>query len=179
MARPYGRGRRLFNLIAPWPIVLWVLAALVWPGAVSAPRSAVAAEQPKLLLLGDSLFAGYGLPPAEGFAAKLDAELRARGLDVALIDGGVSGDTTAGGLARLDWLLAEQPTHAIVELGGNDVLRGLPPEDAFRNLDTILPKPDAAGVEVLLAGMYAQPHLGPDYAAACARTYPPLAPHPP
>src|SRR3546814_9428963 len=110
MARPYGRGRRLFNLIAPWPIVLWVLAALVWPGAVSAPRSAVAAEQPKLLLLGDSLFAGYGLPPAEGFAAKLDAELRARGLDVALIDGGVSGDTTAGGLARLDWLLAEQPT---------------------------------------------------------------------
>src|SRR3546814_1192018 len=63
MARPYGRGRRLFNLIAPWPIVLWVLAALVWPGAVSAPRSAVSAEQPKLLLLGDSLFAGYGLPP--------------------------------------------------------------------------------------------------------------------
>src|SRR3546814_14289975 len=74
MARPYGRGRRLFNLLAPWPIVLWVLAALLWPGAVSAPPSAVAAQPTQLLLLGDNLFAGFCLLPAAGSAEKLDGE---------------------------------------------------------------------------------------------------------
>lgn len=164
MGRAYGPVPGLFNLAR-----LLLLVALV------AHASVAAAAPAKLLLLGDSLTAGYGLPPDQGFVAKLGEALQERGLSPTIVDGGVSGDTTAGGLARLDWLLAEKPTHAMVELGANDALRGLQPEEAFRNLDAILTRLDEAGVEVLLTGMYAPPNLGAQYGKAFAAIYQRLA----
>ncbi len=128
-----------------------------------------------LLALGDSLTAGYGLPPGQGFVPRLEAALRARGRAVRVLDAGVSGDTTAGGLARLDWALAERPRAAIVELGGNDALRGLDPRQTYANLAAILDRLAARGVPTLLAGMLAPPNLGADYGRAFAEVYARLA----
>lgn len=122
-----------------------------------------AAAETRILALGDSLTAGYGLPTGQGFAPQLEQALRARGHDVRVIDAGVSGDTTAGGLARLDWALADDPQVAIVELGANDALRGLDPDQAYRNLDAILVRLKRQGVRVVLAGMVAPANWGPDY----------------
>jgi acyl-CoA thioesterase I len=121
---------------------------------------------PRLLILGDSLSAGYGLPAADAFQAQLSAALAKAGHPVHLIDGAVSGDTSAGGLARLDWVLADGADAAIVELGGNDGLRGLDPASTERNLSAILDKLAARHIPVLLAGMYAPPNLGPQYEQA-------------
>ena len=120
----------------------------------------------RLLVLGDSLAAGYGLPASEAFQAKLRAGLKARGLDVVLIDGAVSGDTTAGGLARLEWVLAEGADAALVELGGNDGLRGLDPRNTEANLAAILDRLAQEGIPVLLSGMLAPPNLGKPYGDA-------------
>jgi acyl-CoA thioesterase-1 len=120
----------------------------------------------RLLVLGDSLAAGYGLPHAEGFQAQLAAALAKAGHPVTIIDGAVSGDTTAGGRARLDWVLADGADAAIVELGGNDGLRAIDPADTEANLTAILDALAARGVKVLLCGMLAPPNLGPDYDAA-------------
>ena len=117
----------------------------------------------RLLILGDSLTAGYGLPRAEGFQARLTAALTAKGLEVTIIDGSVSGDTSAGGLARLDWVLAEPADAAIVELGANDGLRGLAPLEMERNLTAILDRLAAKHMKVLLSGMYPPGNFGPDY----------------
>ena len=119
----------------------------------------------RLLVLGDSLSAGYGLARDQGFEAQLAAALAARGLDVRVIDGAVSGDTSAGGRARLDWVLADTPDAAIVELGANDGLRGLDPVEMRANLSAILDTLAARHIPVLLTGMYAPPNLGPDYEA--------------
>jgi acyl-CoA thioesterase-1 len=118
----------------------------------------------RLLVLGDSLSAGYGLPHADGFEVRLADALRAQGHDVTIIDGAVSGDTTAGGLARLDWTLGDGADAAIVELGANDGLRGVDPADTEKNLTAILDKLAAKHIPVLLTGMYAMPNLGADYA---------------
>jgi len=120
----------------------------------------------RLLILGDSLSAGYGLPHADSFEAQLAAALRAHGHAVHIIDGAVSGDTSAGGLARLDWTLADGADVAIVELGANDGLRGVEPADTEKNLTAILDRLGAAHIPVLLSGMYAMPNLGPDYSQA-------------
>lgn len=120
----------------------------------------------RILALGDSLTAGYGLPRDEGFVAVLQAALRGRGHDVSVIDAGVSGDTTAGGRARLDWALADGADAAIVELGGNDGLRGLDPGQTGANLAAILDALAARRIPVLLSGMYAPPNLGADYQRA-------------
>ena len=117
----------------------------------------------RLLVLGDSLAAGFGLPAAEGFQARLLAGLRARGLEVQLVDGAVSGDTTAGGRARLDWVLAEPVDAALVELGGNDGLRGIDPRNTEANLAAILDALAARRIPVLLSGMLAPPNLGREY----------------
>jgi acyl-CoA thioesterase-1 len=130
-----------------------------------APAPAMAAPL-RLLVLGDSLAAGYGLPASEAFQAKLLAGLKARGLDVVLIDGAVSGDTTAGGRARLDWVLAEGADAALVELGGNDGLRGIDPRSTEANLAAILDRLAQEGIPVLLCGMLAPPNLGQDYGDA-------------
>jgi acyl-CoA thioesterase-1 len=125
---------------------------------------AAAVEQPiRLLAIGDSLTAGYGLPPGEGFVPRLQAALDARGRSVRVIDAGVSGDTTAGGLARLDWALAENPDAVLLELGANDGLRGLPPQQVRANLNAILDRLAARNLPVLLAGMLAPPNFGAAY----------------
>lgn len=128
-----------------------------------------------MLLLGDSLTAGYGLPQDQAFPVRLETALRGRGLEVTVLDGGVSGDTTAGGLARVDWALADRPSHAVVELGANDALRGIDPATTRDNLDRLLSRLRQAGVKVLLAGMYAPPNWGKAYEEAFRRIYPDLA----
>jgi acyl-CoA thioesterase-1 len=118
----------------------------------------------QLLILGDSLTAGYGLPVSEGFQAKLAAALKAEGVNVALVDGAVSGDTSADAAARLDWVLAGgRVDAALVELGGNDGLRGLDPAAMERNLTHILDVLAAHRIPVLLSGMLAPPSLGAAY----------------
>ncbi len=133
------------------------------------------AEPMRLLALGDSLTAGYGVAADAAFPAQLERALRAEGYDVTVLNAGVSGDTTAGGRARLDWALADRPQAAIVELGANDGLRGLDPAQAERNLDDILTRLKTSGVRVLLTGMRAPPNFGPDYAAAFEAVFPRLA----
>ncbi len=120
----------------------------------------------RLLVLGDSLAAGYGLARPDGFQARLAAALAAGGRQVTLVDGAVSGDTTAGGRARLDWALGDGADAAIVELGGNDGLRGIDPKATEANLAAILDALAAKGIPVLLTGMLAPPNLGPEYGAA-------------
>jgi len=127
------------------------------------PSQARAAAPVQLLILGDSLTAGYGLPVEDGFQARLAAAL---GPNVALVDGAVSGDTSADAAARLDWVLAGGPVDAaVVELGGNDGLRGLDPAAMQRNLTYILGVLAAKHIPVLLSGMLAPPSLGADYGA--------------
>ncbi|MBV8096820.1 MAG: arylesterase [Acetobacteraceae bacterium] len=125
----------------------------------------------RLLVLGDSLAAGFGLPPGEGFEPKLAAALRAHGREVQIIDGAVSGDTTAGGRARLDWVLGESADAAIVELGANDGLRGTDPRATEANLRAILDTLAARHIPVLLSGMYAPPNLGPEYGRAFRQVF--------
>jgi acyl-CoA thioesterase I len=120
----------------------------------------------RLLILGDSLSAGFGLPHVDGFEVQLQQALRAHGYDVSIIDGAVSGDTSAGGRARLDWVLAGGADAAIVELGANDGLRGVDPRDMEANLRAILDTFAAKHIPVLFTGMYAPPNLGPDYERA-------------
>jgi len=117
----------------------------------------------RLLMLGDSITAGYGLPPGQGIVPQLQAALVAAGRPVRILDAGVSGDTTAGGLARIDWALAENPQAAIVALGGNDGLRALPPAASRANLAGILDRLAAKRIPTMLAGMIAPPNLGADY----------------
>ncbi len=124
-----------------------------------------AAPPVRLLVLGDSLAAGYGLAHQDGFEALLGDALRAQGHDVTIIDAAVSGDTTAGGRARLDWALGDGADAALVELGGNDGLRGTDPREMQANLAAILDALAARHIPTLLSGMYAPPNLGADYEA--------------
>jgi len=133
--------------------------------AALAPMGA-AAETTTVVALGDSLTAGYQLAPGMGFPAQLERALRADGLEVRVIDAGVSGDTTSGGLSRLDWSVGPEADAVIVALGGNDALRGLPPETTRANLAAILDRLRERGLPVLLAGMLAPPNLGEDYGEA-------------
>ncbi len=129
----------------------------------------------RILALGDSLTAGYGLPAADGFVARLGAALDLLERDVRFIDAGVSGDTTTGGLARLEWALAGGADAAIVALGSNDALRGIDPGVSRANLDHILSVLGQRNIPVLLAGMAAPRNLGADYVAAFDAIYPELA----
>ena len=129
----------------------------------------------KILAIGTSLTQGYGLPPGTEIPAVLQAELKEKGIDATVINAGVSGDTSAGGLSRLDWSLADHPNAAIVELGSNDALRGIDPGQTAKNLTAILTKLKAAHVPVLLLGMEAPRNFGPEYAAKFDPIYPALA----
>ncbi len=127
------------------------------------------------MAFGDSLTHGYGLPPGETFPEQLEVALRAEGLDVSVINAGNSGDTTAGGRARLDWALADNPDAVILELGANDGLRGLDPAATYDNLDAIVARFVEEDLEILIAGMLAPPNLGREYAAEFNAAYPRLA----
>jgi acyl-CoA thioesterase-1 len=141
-------------------------------GAFAAPAYA---ETKKLLVLGDSIAAGFGLAAEQAFPARLEAKLRASGHDVRVINAGVSGDTTAAGLARLDWVLGGRPDFAIVELGANDMQRGVDPAETRKNLDAILSKLAAARVPTLVMGMMAGRNLGADYAKVFDALFPDIA----
>ncbi len=127
--------------------------------------SAAATPPARLLIFGDSLVAGYGLPHQQGFQAQLLVALQADRRQVVLLDGGVSGDTTAGGRARLDWALADKPDAVLLELGANDALRGTDPAETEANLTAILNRLAALHLPVLLTGMEAPPNLGAAYGA--------------
>lgn len=140
-------------------------------GAISSAR----AEPFKIVGFGDSLMAGFGLGPDEGFTDKLQAALRAKGHDVTVANAGVSGDTSSGGLARLDWSVPDGTQLVILELGANDMLRGVPPDITQKNLDEMLGKLRERKIAVLLAGMRAAPNLGADYQNAFDAIFPHLA----
>jgi acyl-CoA thioesterase-1 len=128
-----------------------------------------------VLALGDSLTAGYGLEQDESFPAQLEEALLAAGYAVKVVNSGVSGDTSAGGLARIEWSLADRPQIVVVELGANDALRGLDPAQTHANLDQIIARLNQAGCRVILAGMQSPRNLGPDYNNTFDQIYPNLA----
>ncbi len=151
-------------------------AALVTLAAGALSAAEAPAESPtRILVLGDSLSSGWGLASGQSFPVRLEAALRAAGHDVRIQNASVAGDTTAGGLARLDWSLADRPDAVIVELGGNDGLRGTDPANTYANLDAILNRLKSRNVAVLLTGMIAPPNLGRDYARAFNAVFPRLA----
>jgi acyl-CoA thioesterase-1 len=132
-------------------------------------------EPVTILAFGDSLTQGYGLPASDGFVPQLEAWLAERGAEVELINAGVSGDTTAGGVSRIDWALGDGIDGVIVALGGNDLLRGTPIESVEENLDTILGRIDAKGLPALLVGYKATPNYGPEYKEGFDALFPKLA----
>ena len=133
------------------------------------------AEPVTVAALGDSLTQGYGLPQGEGFVPQLQGWLDAEGVEATILNAGVSGDTTAGGLSRLDWTLTDDVDALIVSLGGNDLLRGIAPETSRANLEAIVERAAEEGLPVLLIGVTAPGNYGPDYKAAFDAIYPELA----
>lgn len=129
----------------------------------------------KLVALGDSLSAGYNLPGSAAFPAVLEQALRQKGVAVEIVNAGVSGDTSQGGLERLDWSVPDDTDGVILELGANDALRGVDPALTLKSLDAIITRLKARNIPVLLAGMYAPRNLGPDYAKRFDALYPQLA----
>jgi acyl-CoA thioesterase I len=174
MARgsPIEKGKEV-EMMKRVAALLVMLAA----GLVLTPLLRIEAEprRPVIVALGDSLTAGFGLPQDQSFPAQLEAALKARGSDAQVVNAGVSGDTTAAALARVDWALPEDASAVIIELGGNDALQGLPPEATKAALAKIIEKVEARGLPVLLAGMEAPPNMGKDYAAAFHAIYADLA----
>ena len=134
-----------------------------------------AGRVPVILDFGDSLTAGYGLPAGQAFPARLEAWLHQQGIEVRVVNAGVSGDTTAGGLARLDWALTDKPDLVILALGANDALRGIEPSSVRENLDKMIGKIEASGAKVLLLGMLAPPNWGEEYRHAFDQIFPELA----
>jgi acyl-CoA thioesterase-1 len=144
--------------------------------AILLPAFAAAGAEPyRIVGFGDSLMAGYGLGPGEAVPEKLETVLKAKGHDVVITNAGVSGDTTSGGLSRLDWSTPEGTNLVLLELGANDMLRGITPEITERNLDAMIVRLKERGIDVMLAGMMAAPNLGADYAEAFNLIYPKLA----
>ncbi|MBI1404131.1 MAG: arylesterase [Porphyrobacter sp.] len=140
--------------------------AALGSGEDAPPPIPVMGPERRITAFGDSLFAGYGLDPEQSYPARLEAALRAKGINARIANAGVSGDTTAAGLQRLDFTLdaqTEKPDLFILELGGNDLLRGLSPEETRANIDKMLDTLDARGIPVLLMGMRSPPNYGPEY----------------
>ena len=166
-------------------LLLAVLACVLACGPAPAPArdpapgtpspAAPVTDAPVILALGDSLTAGYGLAQSQAWPTLVQARLKAAGYGHRVVNAGVSGDTSAGGLARLDWQLSQKPAVVVLELGGNDGLRGLPVEHTRDNLAKIIQRCQATGATVLLAGMQIPPNMGPDYTAAFRDMYPSLA----
>jgi len=152
---------------------LALLCVMAWPG-----RTPAAARADGIVVaLGDSLTAGLGVAADEAFPARLEARLRAEGYAYRVVNAGVTGDTTAGGLRRVDWVLRSNPEVVIVALGANDGLRGQSPEAMRANLDQIVARLQAAGARVLLAGMRLPPNYGGEYTKAFEAVFPVVARH--
>jgi acyl-CoA thioesterase-1 len=152
-----------------------VLSAILSAGLWSATVAGPVAKPPEIVAFGDSLTAGLGLPPDEAFPARLAARLAGEGIQIHLVNAGNSGDTTTDGLARLDWALAGKPKLVLLELGANDMLRGIDPAIVRANLDAMIAKIQASGASVLLLGMHAATNWGADYQETFDRIYPELA----
>ncbi|MBX9711496.1 MAG: arylesterase [Xanthobacteraceae bacterium] len=158
----------------------FLIAALLGTMVMTDPAAAQTSGGPratpiKLAVLGDSLTAGYGLPSGAAFPARLQLALKDKGIDIDMVNAGVSGDTTSGGRDRLDWSIPQGTQAVIVELGANDMLRGVDPKVSRAALDDILKKLKARNIAILLCGMYAPPNYGADYAKAFNGMYPELA----
>jgi len=165
----HGALRRIFNGFAVAAgFFLWLLPA-------APPVAAEDAKPVKIVAIGDSLTAGYGLKLNEAFPAKLQAALRAKGIKAEVINSGVSGDTSAGGRQRLAWALADKPDFVILELGANDGLRGLEPRQTRENLEAIIVALKEKQIGILLAGMLAPPNLGKQYGDEFNAVFPALA----
>lgn len=145
------------------------------PSTVATEAPAPRAARPKIVMLGDSLTAGLGLTPGQAYPALIQERLNREGRGYDVVNAGVSGDTSAGGLSRFDWALQGDVRVLVVALGGNDALRGLPPEQLKRNLAEIITRAQARHITVILAGMEAPPNYGRDYAVSFHRVYPALA----
>jgi acyl-CoA thioesterase-1 len=166
--RSYGWLRALIQILGAAAFAVSLMAA--------ARIATAAADQPlNVVALGDSLTAGYGLAEQDGFVPRLQAALAAKGVSAIIANGGVSGDTATDGLARLDWSVPAQTQAVIVELGANDMLRGIDPQLTRKALETILQRLSARHIAVLLCGMRAAPNLGSAYGQAFERIYPQLA----
>ena len=163
------------NVLFPYGAVMFRNKLVGWMLASFLSGAPVWAEPVVVAAFGDSLTQGYGLPAEDGFPAQLEDWLQAQGLDVTIINAGVSGDTTAGGLARIEWTLTEDVDAVIVELGANDLLRGLPPEEARRNLTGIMEVISGRNLPALLAGIPAPQNYGAEYKSAFDSIYVDLA----
>ena len=170
-AGSYVGQRRLSQIAAACTAVLIAATALIATG----PGYSRAAAPIHIVALGDSLTAGYGLAASEGFVSRLQAALTKSGIAADIANAGVSGDTAADGLARLDWSVPQDTDAVILELGANDMLRGIKPEVTRAGLDSILQRLNQRHISVLLCGMRAAPNLGADYDADFDRIYPELA----
>ncbi|HZS84308.1 MAG TPA: arylesterase [Stellaceae bacterium] len=174
-SRRYGFARPLVNALGRRLTGAASAGAIMLCLALPSAAAAGAAAPPRILAFGDSLTAGFGLAPEDTFPARLQAKLAAAGYQAEIINGGVSGDTTAGGVARLDWALADKPDYVLLELGANDMLRGIDPKVTYANLDRILTRVAASGAKTLLLGMKAVTNWGSDYQRAFDAIYPALA----
>lgn len=167
--RSYGKPPRQVQRFAAALTIACIVAFWLAGGVGAASRPI------KIVALGDSLTAGYQLPAGAAFPAQLETALKAKGLTVEIVNAGVSGDTSSGGLARLDWSVPEGTDAVILELGANDMLRGVEPEITRATLASIIRRLQERRIEVLLCGMLAVPNLGPDFARAFNGIYPQLA----
>ncbi len=167
------RLRQLGRYCYSSPAVLVALTIALGSSATAATSETK--SEVRVLAFGDSLTAGYGLAKADSFPAKLEKSLRAEGVNASVINAGVSGDTTAGGRTRLDWVLSSKPHLTIVELGANDAMRGLSPGATWHNLDNILTRLKERDIAVLLTGMVAPPNYGDQFAEVFNGIYPRLA----
>jgi len=170
----YGTIAQFFNAIM-MTTVMASLAIVVALGGLHSVAKADSVEKAVIAAFGDSLTHGYGLPEAETFPVKLEAALNDAGFPVRVINAGVSGDTSRGGLSRIDWTLSDKPDAIILELGANDGLRGLEPKDTYDNLAGIIETAEIGAVRILLTGMYAPPNLGREYAQEFNEVFPRLA----
>lgn len=150
-------------------------AVFIVAAGMVATNGASAAETYRIVAFGDSLMAGYGLGPGESFPEKLESALKAEGHDVVIANAGVSGDTSSGGLSRLDWSVPDETDLVILGLGANDMLRGVSPEITAKNLEEMIVRLKDRQIDILLVGMLAAPNLGPNYAQAFNSIYPRLA----
>jgi acyl-CoA thioesterase I len=162
----YGAEAMLFKaMIRGLFVIGWITAAIGFSRA----------EPMRIVAFGDSLSAGYELPENEGFPKQLEAALKAKGLDVIVENSAVSGDTSSGGLERLDWSIADGTTLVVIELGANDALRGIDPALTRSNMDAMITRLKARNIKVVLAGMLAPPNMGEAYAKPFNAIYPDLA----
>ncbi len=168
----FGKGPPVRQFVIGLAAVCAALAAVLIPAV---PANAQAPRPITIVALGDSLTAGYQLPPADAFPVKLQAALRAKGVAVTVENAGVSGDTSSGGLERLDWAVGDGVDAVILELGANDALRGIDPAITRRNLEAIIAKLKERNIPILLSGMIAPPNMGSTYGAAFNPIFPELA----